>query len=1624
MECPFDGRCRWCRVDVHGNGKIMSVPVSLLCDDTVAVARQKVASALGIPAPSVALWTWLRPSRIDCAAFAEAVVASSRDASDAALSDLLSAWTRGLRTTTRDIATARRDGSAEGGPASRAAAAVERILAGSGEDARVACVLGARVRGMVQPTPDPSGAPIRVDRGLVGPDGAPRTGSLSIDVQPEADLLEDVVPGDEDGGIEAATLDPDAKAEVVAGHLIRWFPQIVVGSNEQGRVLKPVVAHADRSVRSAHDLLPGVVRAVSTNMAVMRLTLRVRTPAHAAHLAADSGAGARLLAVVFADIKISRAAGVIATKLFNGASTAFKVNRSAVGDVDPAVMRRWATPVVIKGTTSRPKLWVYSPLATIIIGVDLAVSAYVNSPGVHEDEAEAWVRGRIEAINETIMPTINAAAAGVVRIRPFDEMGGAVTCSVHLRSEGASALGMPKAYAIASVVEERLSAFFVVLSDAPNVCMLYKRSGRATSLKNAGDLVRLMRSRPADVVMRELVTMFGMAPSAAASFYAAQMASWEDGGGSSVWSSASGCALMRYLDFAPSVQVTREGSTGLRVTITDVRSMRMARRIVLLLQLAFSMASRNGVAQESMPPAVEVVVAGERGATRRSRKPTGDLDAVLDDEADEDGIEGDDAPQGPDRGDRVSHDYLLEQLQQADGDLFRHKATEYATNCGHNQGRQPIVVTRDELANIDRKFPGAHTGAIVGYGSSQDKADRNAYICPKVWCPKSRVALSSEQFESLGRRCPYPGVDEEPLTFETKYFDGKGRYPGFLDGNKHPRKLCMPCCFIKPGVRVDQCGATTSHSASAAAEPSPKSARDSKYIRGDVVPIQPGRYGMLPPDIASAFGAIRCGNREDGSGQLMNQSNCYVRCGVQVSQQNFLTALAHALSSSGAAPDLATHIVDAIRTNLTADEFVTLSGGRLCRAFMNGVDPAAVARDPEFVRWYSGKGAGSAESYLARFGKGRDKDREKTTLRDALIWAAMMRYLEWLGDDTERKTHAGSGLLELASRPLPWLNPSRVNLLLIERPGSGATAASGNQAPVRTRAYVVCPEGAPSSHWRLSDPVAILVRQGEHYEPVARVHLTSSGIVHNTHLSPESIPSLSNAVRILLQACGGLGRGTIGLALALLAEHGHAAAKQVVDYSFRMVGVLTESNLFVPLAWDSPLPVLVSGTGSGMGLMYLSDIGSEPTELSAAHAELLLSDLARRSSAPGIEPVERVLGATALRLANGAIVPLRGFDVRSPAYLPTLNAVIDIEPRPDTRLTRVRAWTDRSVADEVLRTSFSHAMLASPATAREVVALRSPRHPLPLDDRRAIASGLITREHHGPPLDADRVAALADRILFHPRPLQPPTQHGIGTSLSSDAHADIELLSDVELASGVIEVLIAKRMFGDPPTSRRLLRRASVVPAPPYVQADLIPLVQSSNTIGADGKSSSASSSHRSKKLQSKRPLRVFLVDPFIVFHLAHRMLRPDAPIPFAAALQMVQERVARSLRPGADAGARPTDGTLQALLLRNVAADAVVDAVAERGMGYVTSTFELRSLSDILGVPAKVTPPSDATVTTANLTTSGWLGPPGPTQTHFLVLSERSDGLGHDLVMPPLVNNVGHGLLFPTNYNQQDQKL
>lgn len=262
----------------------------------------------------------------------------------------------------------------------------------------------------------------------------------------------------------------------------------------------------------------------------------------------------------------------------------------------------------------------------------------------------------------------------------------------------------------------------------------------------------------------------------------------------------------------------------------------------------------------------------------------------------------------------------IDELVKHDPLLFAFKKRgyhSYAQQCGKVDERQPIVLDKEQQ---DRVNPTGYGEAVL-YGS--DRSNMRYYACPDVWCPKSKLAMTYDQFENAGRKCP---IDEVATLFENRYWSGrkKTRHIGFLDASKHPRGLCMPCCFKSRGKRVARC--------SGAAE-APDDQEDSrvKYVKNDDMRVlQDGRLSLLPKALLRLFGGSArnvCGSRPDGSGPLQENASCIARIGMpnNGADNSFGRMLAKVTGNH--------NIVNEIADGIDVPTFVTLQDGAVYRDF-------------------------------------------------------------------------------------------------------------------------------------------------------------------------------------------------------------------------------------------------------------------------------------------------------------------------------------------------------------------------------------------------------------------------------------------------------------------------------------------------------------------------------------------------------------------------------------------------------------------------------------------------------------------------------------------------------------------
>lgn len=163
--------------------------------------------------------------------------------------------------------------------------------------------------------------------------------------------------------------------------------------------------------------------------------------------------------------------------------------------------------------------------------------------------------------------------------------------------------------------------------------------------------------------------------------------------------------------------------------------------------------------------------------------------------------------------------YFLNRLEQRDPKLFRFKTKDgvtYSRKCQSSNNTQPLVVTRQELNELNREFKKLNPKHKDLYytekgkeyelrGFHIDGRDPNIiYLCPEYWDRKNQLILDPNLRETDNH--PIDGVPMKDIIHSKKARDesryvlmrNNGKYELSFIQNIHPDGYALPCCGKKP----------------------------------------------------------------------------------------------------------------------------------------------------------------------------------------------------------------------------------------------------------------------------------------------------------------------------------------------------------------------------------------------------------------------------------------------------------------------------------------------------------------------------------------------------------------------------------------------------------------------------------------------------------------------------------------------------------------------------------------------------------------------------------------------------------------------------------------------------------
>ncbi len=538
--------------------------------------------------------------------------------------------------------------------------------------------------------------------------------------------------------------------------------------------------------------------------------------------------------------------------------------------------------------------------------------------------------------------------------------------------------------------------------------------------------------------------------------------------------------------------------------------------------------------------------------------------------------------------DTIMKSYFMNMLKSADRELIDYKVPKgqklekrYSTVCQWNDRRQPVVVNKDELEKIkqfhsDIKF--------VKTGSTPELQEKNFYLCPQVWCPKSKVALKYKDFkEKYNEQCPYPDIEEKPILLTNHYW-GKGEkgqtrehFPGFLDAFKtHPKKYCLPCCFkkeAKEGNKNKQKENTCKNqwSNEAPEEEELEVFGNEKYIKGEIfVPLESNRYGLLPKEINDLMGNVVCGNGFDGKGLMNDKTNCILRKGINQKSQSFLSALITLLDNPNI--NSVSSFIDNFNANISIEQFISLENGKILKLFINrDYDIYIPTYFREFVHWITHTEQKSyVKSYKLKYIVEELKTvpinqikfstsqftRHKHILREFLIYNAYIHFIKYINEMSIEKNH--NLLIDYVQTENSWLNIQHYNIVIIEH------------EPTENKTYMLCPFNRNAKKvFDTVDPFVFIFKQNNYYEPLCHVKIHRGDIIPTTKFYLKTAPEpIKKLLGFYLQNCStdASENTALDIEIYLGTITGRKIRRYVIDYSFRICGFLISGiNLFVPL---------------------------------------------------------------------------------------------------------------------------------------------------------------------------------------------------------------------------------------------------------------------------------------------------------------------------------------------------------------------------------------------------------------------------------------------------------------------------
>ena len=455
---------------------------------------------------------------------------------------------------------------------------------------------------------------------------------------------------------------------------------------------------------------------------------------------------------------------------------------------------------------------------------------------------------------------------------------------------------------------------------------------------------------------------------------------------------------------------------------------------------------------------------------------------------------------------------FFDKMKKLEPTLFRTKKEgkfeSYARVCPSQSSRQPVILTKEELDNLDKDS----YEVAMPYGT--DANNKYWYMCPRYWCLQTNKPMTEEQVangECGGKiipgkaKIPPAGHYIYEFTDDKYHKDENDNYnqhrPGFLSTKSHPEH-CLPCCFKNMSTnqqisRRKECGVTddmlegnpdTVNKILSNNKQEPDETQNNKdkdndnndkekennvipqknrigmnILGFDKFPIDQSRWGFLPLSVELFLHTDNSTSISKNNAALIRQNETPIlRYGVEYSHnQSFVACIADLYTYHN---NISTPSIDEMReiilSKITLDIYIKSNNGSLVTIFQ----PKKTIIDDITIELYKNT------NFYAGFDDLLNAS-QNNLLKDTI--ASYHNFIQFMKNKDSFIDH--TYMWDIVTSPDTGLFENGINIALLEIINNDIT----------DNISVLCPTNSYSSQlFDLSKGTCIILKQNDNYEPI------------------------------------------------------------------------------------------------------------------------------------------------------------------------------------------------------------------------------------------------------------------------------------------------------------------------------------------------------------------------------------------------------------------------------------------------------------------------------------------------------------------------------------------------------------